>query len=94
MPVHFEYDVDGARLTSLDDIQDTEIHALVEEVQEELEAELGDVRCPEHGTEPTVVITPSGDEGFSIVVEGCCEQLATIVEDRIEEIYEVNEEDE
>ena len=91
--MQFEYEVDDKRVATLDEIPDAETREMVEEVTEELLAELSDVRCPEHGTEPTIIITPSG-EGFGVTVEGCCETLATLVEDRIEEIYEVSGDDE
>jgi hypothetical protein len=95
MAVAFEYDIDGSHVTSLDDLQDDDMRDMLQEVSDELMVELADVRCPEHGAEPTIIITPTGDEGFGVTVEGCCEVLATLVEDRIEEIYEVEgEEDE
>lgn len=93
MAVHFDYEVDGRRGVALEEIEDAEMRDMVEEVTEELSAELGDVRCPEHGTEPTIVITPT-EEGFGATVEGCCEVLAALVEDRIEDIYEVSGDDE
>jgi hypothetical protein len=89
MGAHFEYDIDGHRTTSLEEIGDGDLRDMLEEVSDELLVELADIRCPEHGTEPTIVITPSGDDGFGVNVEGCCETLAELVEDRIEEIYEV-----
>lgn len=88
MAAHFEYEIDGHRKT-LEEIEDVDVREMVEEVSDELIVELADIRCPEHGTEPTIVITPSGDDGFGVGVEGCCETLAELVEDRIEEIYEV-----
>ena len=93
MAVQFEYEIDDKRVATLAEIEDDETRDMVEEVTEELLAELADVRCPEHGTEPTIVIVPSG-EGFGVSVEGCCETLATLVEDKIEEIYEVSGDDE
>jgi hypothetical protein len=89
----FEYDIDGSRTVTLDHIEDEETRDMLQEVSDELMVELADIRCPEHGTEPTIIITPSGDEGFGVTVEGCCELLAELVEDKIEEVYEVEGED-
>lgn len=93
MAAQFEYEIDGQRTTSLDEIEDAELRDMLEEVSEELMVELADVRCPEHGMEPTIVIAPSGDDGFGVAVEGCCETLAELVEDKIEEVYEPTDEE-
>ena len=87
MAAAFEYDIDGSRTTTLDDLQDDELRDMLQEVSDELMVELADIRCPEHGMEPTIIITPTGDEGFGVTVEGCCELLASLVEDKIEEVY-------
>lgn len=49
--------------------------AVLESVQEHVTEKLSSVRCPEHGSAPTVVCTGRSLDELTFKISGCCQKL-------------------
>ena len=81
MALTIEYEVAGERAASPDGIPDPGLRTAMQELAEELREELADVRCPEHGTQPVLLLSEEDGE-ITVGVESCCEKLEDIMEER------------
>lgn len=53
------------------------------EVEKALRTALGSVRCPDHGKEPTVIVSGSALDQLKYEVTGCCDKLILAVKKQL-----------
>lgn len=89
LSVHWE--VDGCRVTEAE-LEDAMITAILEDVTEQIQNELSDLMCHEHGKKPEVTIKYTG-EGVEFACESCCEAFSSEVQAKLEAFLADNESD-
>lgn len=62
---------------------DEVVRGIMEGTGEQVRAGLGELRCEEHGEEPMVRLSVTGEWQIVMEVEGCCEKLRAQVEEAI-----------
>lgn len=65
---------------------------LLEEIADDLRDALGDMRCPEHGEEPDILIQATEEDEVHVKVGACCEQLEEMVDAVLRNVAEDEEE--
>ena len=94
------WEVDGRRVSEAG-LEDAIIKAVLEDITEQVQIELSDMKCPEHGESPDVTIKYT-DEGVEYQCGSCCEAFNEAVEAKITDLFsddadddeEADEEDE
>ena len=83
--VDIHWEVDG-RHVSESGLEDAIIKAVLEDITEQVQNELGEMTCPEHGEKPEVTIKYT-DEGVEYQCGSCCEAFSEAVEAKITDLF-------
>ena len=78
MPLKIAFEIDSTHYESVESIEDEHVRGVMSTLRDEITRELADVKCPEHGEHPTLIVSPHDDD-FAITVEPCCDLLADLV---------------